>query len=351
MNKKYTIGIILLTAVLLIFGIFYSDGVDSIKNAFQNIEPRFFKVMFVIMLVYWLMQSFVTMQLANNFGQKFEIFNAIKTFMIGEFFSAITPLATGGQPMQLIYMNSVGVSTGVGTSILGVQLFFYHIARLIISLSLTIYHADFFYFGGYKFTFFLVLGFILNTSFAILMVLAAFKPKWVKKIVSVVVTFLTKIKILKQKESLLQKIDEEVDSFNLAMKQFKGQHITFYINLILQNMASFLYLYGVTHYIFTSFGVELESVTMTLATVSSVQMASAYLPMPGGSFGAEGMFFLMFSAYLPENTPIFLVLLVWRILTYYLTILVSFLFTLKLRETKNKNTNQLINTDKTQMIR
>lgn len=336
MNKKYTIGIILLTATLLIFGIFFSDGVDSLNKAIKNIEPKFFLIMFVIMLIYWLMQSFITMQLANNLGQKFGVINAIKTFMIGEFFSAITPLATGGQPMQLIYMNSVGVSTGIGTSILGVQLFFYHIARLIISFSLTIYHADFFYFGGYAFTYFLIFGFVLNTSFAFFMAMAAFKPKFVKKMAHGLFSFLTKIKILKESETRIKKINEEVDSFNEAMKQFKGQNITFYVNLILQNMASFLFLYGVTHYIFKSFGVDLKSVTMTLATVSSVQMASAYLPMPGGSFGAEGMFYLMFSAFLPENTPIFLVLLVWRILTYYLTIIASFPFTLKLKDTKDR---------------
>ncbi len=332
MNKKYTIGIILITGILLIFGIFFSDGIDSLKTAIKNIEPKFFLIMFIIMLIYWLMQSFVTMQLANNLGQKFGLRNAIKTFMIGEFFSAITPLATGGQPMQLIYMNSVGVQTGVGTSILGVQLFFYHIARLIIALTLTIYHSDFFYTGGYAFTYFLILGFILNTAFAMFMAMAAFKPKTVKKIAHALFKFLTKIKILKHSEERIKRINSEVDGFNEAMINFKGQNITFYLNLTLQNIASFLYLYGVTHYIFLSFGVELKSVTMTIATVSSVQMASAYLPMPGGSFGAEGMFYLMFSAFLPQNAPIFLVLLVWRILTYYTTILMSFPFTLKLKQ-------------------
>lgn len=336
MNKKYTIGIILITGILLIFGIFFSDGIDSLKTAIKNIEPKFFLIMFIIMLIYWLMQSFVTMQLANNLGQKFGLRNAIKTFMIGEFFSAITPLATGGQPMQLIYMNSVGVQTGVGTSILGVQLFFYHIARLIIALTLTIYHSDFFYTGGYAFTYFLILGFILNTAFAMFMAMAALKPKTVKKIAHALFKFLTKIKILKHSEERIKRINSEVDGFNEAMINFKGQNITFYLNLTLQNIASFLYLYGVTHYIFLSFGVELKSVTMTIATVSSVQMASAYLPMPGGSFGAEGMFYLMFSAFLPQNAPIFLVLLVWRILTYYMTIFMSFPFTLKLKQNREE---------------
>lgn len=341
MGKKYLIGIILITLVLLLVGIFYADGVSSLKLAIENLEPRYVFLILGLMFAYWLSQAIIIMQLAHNQGQATSLYAAFKTYMIGEFFSAVTPFSSGGQPMQVFYMSGIGIPTGVSTSILGVQLFFYTVARLLITFALSIYHGDFFYARGYAFTYMLVLGLIVGVAMVVFMVLAAYKPEFVKKIVLGFYKFLLKIKILKPKDEFVEKIEGEIENFNLGLQTFRGQSLVFYIMMIVENVIGYLIFYAMTYYIFVSYGVRPPSVSLTFAICAAVQISSGYIPIPGASLGAEGMFYLMFSSILPEGAPIFLVLLTWRLTTYYVKILLTFPFTIKLKEEKQLKNNKL----------
>lgn len=343
MRNKFSLIIILITALLLIVGVFFSDGVDSIKEAFKSIEPKYFLIMISTMILYWLSQAMINMELAHNQGQRISPLQSIKTYMIGEFFSAITPMSTGGQPAQAIYMTSIGIPAGIASSILGIQLFFYHIARLILAFGLTFMHYEFFYNSGYAFTIFLIIGLVLNSALAFFMLLAALRPNLIKKLVNKIFQLLEKLKILKNVENKAEerreKLNRGVDDFYNSIRQFGGQKPSLFLLIIMQNIISLIYFYGVTHYIFMSFGLELPNIWMSLACVCTVQMISAYVPLPGGSFGAEGIFYLMFSQILPKGAPIFLILLIWRLLTYYFTIIASFPFTLTIKNKNSKGGN------------
>jgi len=50
-------------------------------------------------------------------------------------------------------------------------------------------------------------------------------------------------------------------------------------------------------------------------------MVSAFVPLPGGSGGAEGSFVLFFAPFFPDD--LLVALLLWRIVTYYLGMVVG----------------------------
>ena len=102
MSKKYTGFIVALTFLMLVVGIYFLDGPEAIKNVISNVNIKTIKTVIVMMIMYWLMQTLITKEIANNVGEILSFRHALKTFMIGEFFSAITPLSTVGQPMQFI---------------------------------------------------------------------------------------------------------------------------------------------------------------------------------------------------------------------------------------------------------
>lgn len=331
MSKKYTVFIILITFLLLLFGVYFSDGPEAIKELAQKVNIHYIRAVFGMMVGYWLMQIMIAKEIANNLGEKFPFFVAMKGFMIGEFFSAITPLATGGQPMQVVYLSKKGIKSGSSSCILAIQLFFYHISRILLGLILTIVYWRFFYSGGHFFIFFLILGFILNFAIAFFMIAAVFKPEKVMTFVNFVLNLLYKIKVVKDKEKLLTQVNTEVELFNKSIQEFRGQELKVYLILILQNMISFVFYYGIGYYVFKSLDVSTPTFTMCLAAQIAIALVSAYIPMPGGSLGAEGIFFLIFSQLVPEGSPIFMAILMWRMVTYYFTILATFPFTLKLK--------------------
>lgn len=52
-----------------------------------------------------------------------------------------------------------------------------------------------------------------------------------------------------------------------------------------------------------------------------VTMVSSFMPLPGGSGAAEGSFYVFFKIFFMENT-IKSAILIWRIITYFLNIVI-----------------------------
>lgn len=331
MSKKYTGFIVALTFLMLVVGIYFLDGPDAIKKVILNVDIKTIRTVIVMMIIYWLMQTLITKEIANNVGQNLSFRQALKTFMIGEFFSAITPLATGGQPMQVIYLNKKGITSGRATSILGIQLFFYHIGRMIMTLLLTFCFTSFFYTGGHPFTVFIVVGILINMGLTVFMLIAAYRPEKLLKFSTAIVNFLARIKLVKNKDKMIRRLQEEVSMFYNSIKDFRGQEFKVYIILILQNIISFVFYYGVSYFVFLSFDVKIDSFLLCVAAQATIALVSAYIPMPGGSVGAEGIFYLIYSQIVPEGAPILMAILLWRLISYYFTIISSFPFTLNLK--------------------
>lgn len=331
MSKKYTGFIIVLTFLMLIVGIYFLDGPQAIKDVLLSVNVKHIKTVILMIIVYWLMQTLITKEITNNLGERISFFQSLKTFLIGEFFSAITPLATGGQPMQVIYLNKLGIKSGKATSILGIQLFFYHISRMALALGLTALYWKFFYGSGHTFTVFIIIGIVVNLGLTFFMLVAAYKPKALIKFCNFFVKLFYKIRIIKDVKKAYRNVEREVIMFYNSIKEFRGQEIYVYLVIILQNIISFVFYYGISYYVFLSFDVVISSFLLCIACQTTIGLVSAYVPMPGGSVGAEGIFYLIYSQIVPEGAPIFMAILLWRLISYYFTIIASFPFTLNLK--------------------
>lgn len=67
-----------------------------------------------------------------------------------------------------------------------------------------------------------------------------------------------------------------------------------------------------------------------------VLMMSSFIPLPGAAGGAEVSFFTFFKLFFPANL-LNISGLLWRMITFYLTICIGMCFTLWQGETKNGN--------------
>lgn len=329
MKRTFTAVIIIATFAALVLGITFIDGFDNLKRILTDAEPKFLLIIVGCMAAYWLMQSLILQQLFLNRGTAIPLQKAIKANMIGEFFSAVTPLATGGQPLQVVYFSKLGIPAGISTSVLGIHLFFYHIARLALSVFLTLWFADVFY-SGSAFTYMLLIGLVVNVILAIFMVSAALRPKGIYRVGSAILRGLAKIRLVKHLEAADRKMQAEIEGFYLSIREFKDQKRRLFLLVFAESLCYLIVYYAITYYVFLSFGIDPGHVGLILGAQCSVSLISAYIPMPGGSFGAEGAFYVIFSKIVEGGAPIFAAILLWRVLTYYFTLTVGSLFTLKL---------------------
>lgn len=331
MKKKFTFLVILATFLALLFGITKVDSPQAIKKILLEAKPTYLAMILFCLAMYWFLQAMVLRQLFYNRGQSISIGRALKAHMIGEFFSAVTPLSTGGQPMQVMYLSQVGIPAGKSTSVLVIHLFFYHVARLIMGIGLTLLHRSFFYQKGQALTYFLLLGIVINILLAMFMMTAAVRPKQLKKAGRGLLRFLSKIKLLRNVEDRIKRMEREVDGFYRSIKSFRDQQGKIFLMVLVESFVYLVFYFSITYYVFLSFGLELENLSLVLAAQCVISLISAYIPLPGGSFGAEGAFYLIFSRIVGDAAPIFLAILLWRVLTYYVTLIVGSLFTLKLK--------------------
>ena len=79
-----------------------------------------------------------------------------------------------------------------------------------------------------------------------------------------------------------------------------------------------------TYFVYRGFGLSSASYAEILAVQLMLYIAASFTPLPGASGAQEGGYYLFFGNYFPGSI-VFGALLVWRFLTYYLSIITGFI--------------------------
>lgn len=324
----FNIAVISLTLFLVGFFVFSEGGfidlVKSISSGDMDFSPVWIVMaVFVHFLNIALDATIIHLFIRENTpGVKPKV--AFITSMVGQFFCAVTPSATGGQPMQILSMSRMGVKPSNGTSAL-IQKF------LVWQFTLTIYCIISVSFG---FSFIMdkldptmwtltIIGFSAQVVMIVVLMLASFCKGLTIKVVDSLFKLLGKLHILKNVEEKINNINDSLTSFHENNKQLNNNKhlvIKVYVITIVQMTAYFL----VPFCIARAFNINCNIFEMLFAQ-SYVSMVSSLMPLPGGSGAAEYSFSVFFGAYFTAETMKTAILL-WRTITYYGTIAVTMPF-------------------------
>jgi glycosyltransferase 2 family protein len=85
--------------------------------------------------------------------------------MIGFLYNAVTPFATGGQPMQVYTLSSMGMDTGMAGSVVAVKTLAYQIVMVLYALVMVAMKLHYFQTNVTNFAFLTVIGLISNCIF------------------------------------------------------------------------------------------------------------------------------------------------------------------------------------------
>ncbi len=221
------------------------------------------------------------------------IISCIKYSFIGFFFSCITPSATGGQPAQLYYMKQDKADLGVATLVLlEVTIAYKSILIFLGLLVLTIKKRFVFHYLG-KNIFFLYFGIIINIVVVLWLAMLLFHTKTVRKLVYKMITVLTSLNIIKNRENTLEKSDVAFSRYNegaIFLKKHKKIMVIVFLITLVQRIA----LFSVTYFVYRAFGLYEFGVVDIIALQSIISIAVDMLPLPGGIGASENMFLIIF---------------------------------------------------------
>jgi conserved hypothetical protein len=256
----------------------------------------------------------------KTLGYKTNFIENLEYGASGFFFSGITPSASGGQPMQLFYMNRNKVQIAHGSLALLIELMGFQMVNVALGLFGVIYDHSFIT-GLSSLTQLLIYAGIAISVlvFSILAVLL-FCPSAACFIERTMKVFCIKIK----KKKAVGKISRQ-------MKEYRdgALYIRKHLRVLAKNIAvtavQLVAIYSVTYFVYRALGCSGEG-WLTISSLQALLSAGiAAVPLPGGTGAGEGAFKMIFSSIFIGSSLIPGMVLS-RGLSFYLGLIITGLF-------------------------
>ena len=329
LNKKKIamyVFYVLVTVCILAFVLSLGD-VDEMFTMLGSVDMLNIGMAFLMLLIYVATYplSLVILTHARHVGvNKRTTYNIAMT---EHFFNGITPFATGGQPFQVYAFSKAKVKVAESTSLLLMNFMVFmlvtngfaafaliYFSKLVTDLPMTLVAA---------------FGFIMNFTVLGVTVLIATNRK-VAVLLSKFVDFLAGRRLFgrfvaPRAESMKTYFVQVQEAFSHLMRK----KLVFFSALLTKIVAMGAY-YSTTFFILRALhiGVPTSEFFFTVCATSFAITMVVFLPTPGSSGGIEFAFKSIFATLaVGASTAIsYSGMLIWRLLTYYIVMLVSLVF-------------------------
>ncbi len=330
MSKKKVIGLILLvlliTAIVVVILINVSDF-NKTMELISHIDSNYLWIAIAMLILYLITWPLSLMLIGRS--------NKIKvkkkdSFLIGaseHFFNAITPFSSGGQPIQIYLYTQSGVDASTATGMVLTNFIAFMIATNAYAISSLFFFGDFSKNFDGRTLWIIILGFFMNLFTLFFIIMLAVSKK-VKNILVKLLTLLGKIKFLKKLiDKALPKFIEYCDNYQLASKEILSHKFAFVMSILLRGISLSFY-YSIPYFALKALGVDLNiSDLIFIILASSFAITTmVWVPTPGGMGGIEFAFMMIFTSFAGVTDDIANAgMIVWRFLTYYLLMVLSFI--------------------------
>lgn len=312
----------ILVFLLLIFITFYvvfqeHNFMDVIKT-FKNVDYVFITLAIGCMILYVLCDAINIDRMLKKLGEKSSFLKNIKYSLIGFFFSAITPAASGGQPMQIYYMHKDNITVANSTLTFLVNLSCMQIATISLALFGVIFNYQYMN-PGMAFLF--VVGILLNLIALIMLIISLFSRRATKGLINFVIKILTffKAKNIEQKK---ERMEKELEKYQQSSKYIiKNKHTV--IKNLITTFIQFIAQYSVTYFTYLALGFR-EYNMFNLVTIQAVIFGTVSgIPSPGSVGVSEGAYLSLLGQIYKNENFLSSAMLISRGINFYLLVMVS----------------------------
>lgn len=333
MNKAKRNFIIILVIAIVVMAFSLKNDYENIIMMFSNISYFWVLISIFVMVFYNVMDAWFIKYYFKRFKNDYSFKEAIESQQTYSFFSAITPFSSGGQIFQIMVLKKQGITTERSASMAMISFISWQTILVLFGLIVLVFNYTNFAATYSAFFGLVFLGFAINLIVITALFLSVFSKRFHDFIINGIVPFLGKIKVVKDVEN--KKIDT-----NLWLKLFKDEFNNMLVNFdilgrrIIVDLTKILSLYSMPFFAALSlnYSLKIQDLLMVVILTSFVYMITAFVPLPGGSGGTEGVFVLLLNPVLGAATTS--IMLMWRFLTYYLPMFVGFFIFAQIKELK-----------------
>ncbi len=314
--------IIVLSLKVLIGGLDEKTVVETLERS----DWHFLVIGLMCMFGYWGLEAVMMDRLIKKVSPKIHFWAAIKSTIIGQYYSFLTPFASGGQPMQLYYLGKDNVPVGSATAVLVSKFLLFQITVTLYSMGLFFFRLQDVIVSGSPAMSFVILGLTINTIGLTAIVLMAFKPHVFRIIGHIIVKVLHLLHLIKDEEKAFEKLEHSTREYHDAMLVFQGD-LWNTLRLFFLSILQLTFFFSVTYCVYLALGLRGISYLEIISLQAMLYMAVSFIPVPGTAGASEVGFSILLGSVFTSNV-LAMAILLWRGISYYFGLVFCGLFTL-----------------------
>ena len=242
------------------------------------------------------------------------------------YFSAITPSSTGGQPASAFFMIRSGISAGITTAALVLNLMMYTLSIIVLGIISVIITPKAFIDFGTASKVLIIAGFTIMVILAAVFLLLLKKENLIFIPASKLITFLSGRKLIRNKEHLLMKLEKirhDYKECSDLISGHKGVLVTAFIWNLLQRTSQII----VPMLVFAALGGDRSLMPTVFSKQCLITIGYNFVPIPGAMGVSDYLMIDGFNSIM-DRASAFSVELISRGMTFYVCVLLSGIITL-----------------------
>lgn len=303
----------------------HDQNIGQIFQSIHNTKKTWLILAIFLVFLYVLSESVIIKYLMHVLKKTVSFFRCAKYSFIGFFYSCITPSASGGQPMQVFYMQRDGLDVSVSALVLLIITVGYKAILVIMSAWMFLFDGSFILsnLGSVRYIF--IYGVSANVIFIAFLLVLIFHEALIRSFLFRIVRLLAFLRLAKDPKKLQEKLLNIMEPYHSGAVYIRG-HLSVLFHVVWLSAIQRLALFLVPWCVYRAMGLQgysaFEIVTLQTIIALSVDM----LPLPGGVGAAETSFEIMFTTIF-GSALVIPGMLLSRGISYYFLVAVSGIIT------------------------
>ncbi|MBO4594278.1 MAG: flippase-like domain-containing protein [Clostridia bacterium] len=336
----FVIGVLFYTAV----ADFTSENLASFDDVSKTILHNWYYIIYAVLslLIFFVAKGLLRAFLCRSVTGKFRFHSSFNAGVVCQFYNFVTPLAMGGQPFEISYLAKKkfegGHASSISLSSYLINMFTYAILYLFAILA---YKNNWLNYvpnaaGNSVLDYFphtILVAAIVGTSISLFMpaliLIFSIFPRLGYFIVNFIIWIIGKLRLTKDPKLLKIKLLRTLIINSRSMKRLFRKPLTLLLSSLF-GFAEALAYATIAYFVLKFFGFDWEAPHIlewlqVVTIITLINAASSFIPTPGSSGAADISFYALFSIELLGGFG-FTAMLIWRMLSFYLIIILGFVF-------------------------
>lgn len=283
------LAIVLGVAVITMVIMFRGDEAERIIHCLKRAKKGWILLAAVAVVFFVFMESVQLKIMFTGMKQKINLWKCFLLSNVEYFFAQITPGASGGQPIQMVYMSRLGVDVLVGALACMMVAVLYKAAFLFIFIIALIFRNELVLSSIARVPILFSIGVLFQLTSITLILLCIFRPTIATAAVNGIINIGAKLRLVKHPAQARAKADSSISMYREG-STFLKEHKRVVFRLFLYTVVQRLAYFSVTFFVAKALGVRHVDWLSVVSVQAILSLSVDMLPIPGSAGANEAVF-------------------------------------------------------------